>query len=497
MPLNYASSEQASAYRFLRHRTNTAVARHTVTLHHDPSRAYVASLAVGLVIALLFVGGSLLIKIIRPASRIGNSEILANKSNSALYVLVGDTIHPVLNLASARIITGRAANPARVPLSEIRNHPMGPIVGIPGAPSDLTVRSPMSVGWGLCDRLGSTQARVKPHTVILAGTPTLGDWTTVLNNPEAALMHYQGRTYLVTDGHRSELDRTNRALTLALGIHAAAVSTPMSQALYDALPPTPPLTVPMIPDAGAPIVAYPTPVPLTVGTVLSTTTTTGAPQYFVALGTGVQDIPPTVAAMLRNISTSAAAPLTVSPAAISRMPATPTFNLSFYPVQQVQMVNQDVNPYTCITWRKDSADPSARIEVLSGRRLPVPLGTENRLISLASRGPGIADSVYLAPDAPNFVQVTGNEPSSQRAESLWWITDSGVRYGISTTGEEDRRTRAALGLSVNPTPAPWVMLRWLPAGQTLSHNAAMTEHDKLPVDQTPRPLPPAAQRPGS
>lgn len=480
MPLNYASSEQASAWRFMKHRTETAVARHTVTLRHDPSKAYVASLAVGLVIALIGVGGVLIVKWIRPASRIGNSKILADKSNAALYVRVGDdnpVIHPVLNLASARIIAGSDANPAQVPLAEIRSLPQGPLMGIPGAPQDLTVRSPLSVGWGICDRLGSTAARVQPRTTVLAGTPELGDWTTTLANPEAALMHYQGRTYLVTDGHRSELDRSNRALTLALGISASAISTPMSRALYDALPPTPPLTVPIIANMGAPVVAYPTPMPLTVGTVLTTTGAAGDKQYFLVLDRGVQQIPPTVAAMLRNTSTSALAPVNVSPAVISAMPATPTFNLSFYPVQPVRVVNQETSPFTCVVWRKDSADPAARIEVLSGRRLPIPLGGERRLIDLAAKGPDIADSVYLAPDSANFVQLTGNEPTSDRAESLWWITDTGVRHGIATTGEPDQQTRSALGLSGPPTPAPWVVLRWLPAGLTLSHAAAWQIQD--------------------
>lgn len=494
MPLNYASSEQASAHRFMRHRTDTAVARHTVTLRHDPSKAYVASLAVGLVIALILVGATFLVKLIRPASRINDAQILADNVSGALYVRVGEgsdaVIHPVLNLASARLIAGQDANPAHVASSELHSLPQGPLMGIPGAPTDLTVRTPLSVGWAICDRLGATQARIQPRTTIVIATPALGDWTTVLANPDAALMHYQNHTYLVTDGHRSELDRANRALTLALGISASAISTPMSRALYDALAPTPPLTIPTVPGAGTPVVNYRTPMPLTAGTVLTATAAGGDKQYFLALPNGVQQVPPTVAAMLRNISTVAAAPVAVSPAAITAMPAATTFDLSFYPVQPVRIVNQDTNPFTCVTWRKDAADPAARIEVVSGRRLPIPPGDERRVIDLAARGPGIADAVYMAPDCANFVQVTGNEPASDRAESLWWITDAGVRHGIATTGTEDSRTRAALGLTTTPTPAPWVVLRWLPAGLTLSHSAAMAQHDAAmgPLS-TPSPRP--------
>jgi hypothetical protein len=63
-----------------------------------------------------------------------------------LYVRVGDTVHPALNLASARLIAGTDANPTMVPISEIKKLPMGPLVGIPGAPDDLVVATPTDAG---------------------------------------------------------------------------------------------------------------------------------------------------------------------------------------------------------------------------------------------------------------------------------------------------------------------------------------------------------------
>lgn len=58
-----------------------------------------------------------------------------------MYVSVGGVMHPVLNKASARLITGNAADPKLVPMSEILKSPVGPILGIQGAPDDLTVRT--------------------------------------------------------------------------------------------------------------------------------------------------------------------------------------------------------------------------------------------------------------------------------------------------------------------------------------------------------------------
>jgi hypothetical protein len=86
--------------------------------------------------------------------------------------------------------------------------------------------------------------------------------------------------------------------------------------------------------------------------------------------------------------------------------------------------------------------------------------------------------------------VTGVEPTSKRAESLWFIGDAGVRFGISTAGNGDDQTLSALGLrDAVPTPAPWAVIRWLPAGPALSKAAALTQHDTLAPDLNVAALP--------
>ena len=54
--------------------------------------------------------------------------------SGALYVRVGDTWHPVLNLASARLVAGTDINPQPVRESEFTHVKRGPLLGIPGAP---------------------------------------------------------------------------------------------------------------------------------------------------------------------------------------------------------------------------------------------------------------------------------------------------------------------------------------------------------------------------
>lgn len=98
-----------------------------------------------------------------------------------------------------------------------------------------------------------------------------------------------------------------------------------------------------------------------------------------------------------------------------------------------------------------------------------------------------ADRVFFGPGFANYVVSTGNSVSSVTAESLWWVSESGVRFGIPR--EDD--TLRALGLdpkSFGPSPAPWLVLRLLAQGPVLSRADALVRHNSLPVDLSPGQL---------
>ena len=52
----------------------------------------------------------------------------------------------------------------------------------------------------------------------LTGQAELGDWAHEMASPEAVLMTYGGSVFLVTDGHRSQLDLADKPVMLALGL---------------------------------------------------------------------------------------------------------------------------------------------------------------------------------------------------------------------------------------------------------------------------------------
>lgn len=490
MPLNYASWEQVSGWRFLSHRLSVAVGRRTVRLIHDPSRNNSAALLVSAVIAVLIVGMCFLLGFFNQAGQIGGARVLADRTSGGLYVKVGVVLHPALNLASARLITGAADNPKMVTLSELRKFPIGPTVGIVGAPNDLGVRDPKTSAWALCDRLGSAGSRVAPKVSVISGLPELGDWASELTSPRAVLMSYGSDVYVVTDGHRSQIDLADRAVTLALGLPGGDLHpSAMSQALYEALTPTAPLRVPAVLAPGAALRYASRQLPVVSGSVIRVADVAGNPQFFVALPAGVQMVSETVATMIRNAGVAGAAQEVPAPGdVVAAVPQVKGFDVSMYPPGRLQLVDKTSEPVTCAAWRKGVGEAQARVSVLTGRRLPIPVGGEARLVHLVNAGTQVADNVYVGEDSSNLVQVTGDNPASPRAESLWFISDNGVRFGVVTAGPGEDQTLRALGFDHKPSLAPWVVIHWIPAGPALSRAAALTEHDTLAPDTSPAPL---------
>ncbi|MBU8819278.1 type VII secretion protein EccB [Mycolicibacterium goodii] len=491
MPLNYSTLEQVSAWRFLRHRLSVAVGRWNVRLVHDPSKNALGALSVGCVIAAVIVVLCFVVAYFKPVGQVGHEKILMDRATGQNWVEVDGVMHPALNLASARLIAGQAQSPKAVPKSEILKKPVGPMVGIVGAPDDLSVRSPSDYGWTLCDRLGSTGSRVVPRVTVLAGVPALGDWAHTMQAPQSVLMAYGGDTFVVTNGRRSKIDLADKPVTLALGLSVGDLHpVPMSRALYEALPPTAPLRVPEVPNAGGPVAYSTSEVPVVSGSVIRVSDAAGAEEFFAALPGGVQRVPRTVATMMLNAGMSEGGRVvTANAAQVATMPQATGFDTSIYPPAHLDLIDKAAEPVTCVSWRKGDGEPQAQVSTISGRRLPIPVDDEKRVISLVSAGPSVADAVYIAPDSSNFVQVTGVEEDSPRRESLWFITYTGVRFGIQAAGNNDTETRSALGLSDAPTPAPWTVIRWLPVGPVLSRDAAKAEHDTFELNPAAVPQP--------
>jgi len=487
--LGLSTRTQVTGYQFLARRTAMALTRWRVRMEIEPGRrqtlAVVASISAALVICL----GALLYSFIKPSGQLNDTPIIADRDSGALYVRVGDKLYPALNLASARLIAGRADNPHKVRGSQIAEQPHGPLVGIPGAPTEFSPTTPATSSWLVCDSVTPTAGIAAPPVTVtvIDGTPDLSNRRHVLNGSEAVVLRYEKDTYVVRQGRRSRIDSANRAVLLPLGLTPEHVSQahPMSRALYDSLPVGPELTVPRVPGAGQPAAFTNAPGPI--GTVIVTPQISGPQQYSVVLADGVQTVNPLVAQILQNAGTPAGnSPVVVAPASLAKMPVVNGLDLSAYPDAPLNPIDLKENPATCWWWQKTAGEERARIQVISGPTIPVPNGSTDKVVSLvkADSSGREADHVFFGPEYGNWVVVTGNDPGASTSESLWWLTSSGARFGVENT----RDSRSALGLTAQPSPAPWVALRLLAPGPALSRADALVRHDTLPTDMNPAEL---------
>jgi type VII secretion protein EccB len=488
--LGLSTRTQVTGYQFLARRTAMALTRWRVRMEIEPGRRQTLSVVASVSAALVICLGALLYSFLSPAGTINDAPIIADKDSGALYVRVGDRLYPALNLASARLITGRPDNPHLVRSSQIANLPRGPLVGIPGAPSNFAPKSPQTSSWLICDTVASSTGLASPSgvtTTVIDGTPDLSGHRRVLTGSDAVVLSYGQDPWVIRQGRRSRIDATNRSVLLPLGLTPEQVSMakPMSRALFDALPVGPELTVPEVPNAGTPATFAGAPGP--VGAVIVTPQISGPQQYSLVLADGVQTLPPLVAQIMQNAGGPGnAKPVTVEPSALAKMPVVNKLDLSAYPDNPLNVMDIRDNPATCWWWQKTSGENRARIQVVSGASLPVVQKDMAKVVSLvkADTTGRQADQVFFGPDYANFVAVTGNDPGAKTTESLWWLSDAGARFGVDDT----RDAREALGLKSVPSLAPWVALRLLPQGPTLSRADALVEHDTLPMDMSPAEL---------
>ena len=423
-----------------------ALVRGDVRMVDDPLRAQSLSLAAGFVLATIAVAVCVVLAFLQPKGDVGDAAIVMVRESGALYVRVGDTMHPTLNLASARLITGVAGEPELVSTSALDRVKRGPLVGIPGAPDTIAVPLGASEStWTVCE--DSTE-----RTTVLVGhlSAHLDSEQNVLVTPRG---ESAATTYLMYDGHRARVDLRNHAAIRALKLEGVA-PRPVSRALLDALPEAPEITAPVIPGGGVSPSALPG---FPVGAVVRMTRA-GSAEYYVALVDGIQRVGEVAADLIRFAYPSRRDIGTVAPDLIGTLPIVELLPVADFPD------------------RGDAADSPvlcAQSEaVLIGDSLP---SRDDDVVQLAQgddAGPRV-DSFAVPPGRSAFVRAASVSGEGAATGALFFVNDSGVLFGIRDT---DAATR--LGLT-NPVPAPWALLAQLPRGPELSVEAASVGRDSV------------------
>lgn len=491
MPAQVTTRAQVNGYRFLIRRMEHALIRADSRMIHDPMRGQMRALLVGLVVGVLITGASGVLAFFKPTPNLGDAQILLSKSNGALFVRIGDRVHPTLNLASARLIVGKGDPPKEVDDKFLNQLPLGPTVGIIGAPSRIHAGDDLGTSsWTVCDttqtpKLAEPTGVMSVETTVLANNPRLDDGIRAAAPEEMILTLFRDTMFLIYRGVRAPIDISNPTLVGALHLKGSPVRD-VSPGLLNAFPLVNPIVPVSIPGAGEETnflgPGYP------VGSIVKTSDSRGQ-QLYVVLREGVQPISAATADIIRysgSVPVAAQGWRDASPALVSQVPVVHSLPVDHYPAASPRIVDPEAEPVVCMAWQRANSATESTTRLLVGHRLPLPPQAEPvRLATADGSGPGL-DSVYLKPGTGEYIQATGVDPNSRAMGQLFYVSDLGLRHQI-----KDLSSAAALGVTgvkddngKNETPqrAPWPVVSLLPPGPELSPEAALIAHDGMPAD---------------
>ncbi|MGV9799944.1 type VII secretion protein EccB [Mycobacterium sp. NPDC003449] len=498
MPAQVTTRAQVNGYRFLVRRLQHALIRADSRMIHDPMRGQMRALLTGVAAAILIAGAAGVLAFFKPAPSFGNSTIMLSDSDGALYVRIGDRLHPALNLASARLAAGKNETPGRVDRKFLDTVARGPAVGIIGAPSAIHAGEDMSTSaWTVCDSTVTPPATAavgatSVQTTVLAGDPVLGPDVSPASKGQALLVRSGAGTYLLYDGVRAAIDLTDPVLTAALRLDGAQPRE-VSAGLLNAFPLVAPIRPIRIAGVGAATSYLPADFP--VGSLVRTTDSRGG-QLYVVLPEGLQPVSAETADIIRYGNPEpvvAREPAVISLAGLGRLPVVHVLGVDDYPATALNPVSADSAPVVCMSWERRVGDASASTTVLLGNRLPLPGDAQPvQLAGADGAGPGL-DAVYLKPGTGAYVQAANPGPGPALGD-LFYVSDLGLRYPV-----KDEATATVLGLvgvresrdlPEHAMPAPWPILSLLPAGPRLSQEAALIAHDRMAADPAGQPAVP-------
>lgn len=186
------SAAQVSGHKFVRRRVEHALVMGDTRMISDPLERRSRAAIFGLVMLLLVSAGAGLMAFIKPSIDPGQAAILESDSG-ALFVRLGAQVHPVTNLASARLITGKNEDPARISDSVLLESPIGAKLGLPEAPELIAQSLPEKTWWVVCHSSRDAEIAVQ---VLDRPLP-------VLQDSQGVVMHVGGNEYVVTkEGRR-------------------------------------------------------------------------------------------------------------------------------------------------------------------------------------------------------------------------------------------------------------------------------------------------------
>ncbi|MFC3849131.1 type VII secretion protein EccB [Corynebacterium hansenii] len=429
MPRTPTTPAQISGHRFLVRRVEHALVRADARMLHDPLRTRGRAVAAGAALLVLVLAGTVIFGLIRPRDGTADADLLLVRDTGALHVRIDDRVHPVANLASARLVLGQPAEPVRVGGGALGDVPAGHPIGIAGAPAIAASDPPGApAAVGVCEN-----AEPALHEPVAVRSTVARTGGLPADDGVAALLGDGERLWLVHGGRRALIDAADPALARSLGLAGAPVR-PAGPALLRALPEAPPVTVPEVPRVGE-ATAWPAPFDL-VGRVVEV-----ADRRVAVLSDGAVEVPPVLADVFaaRFGSASATEP------ELAAVPVAAAPDAGSLPGEITEWAPAD--GWLCVD--ADARDTSVTVGKPPAGVVPYP----------GADGPGPAMDGFSG-GAPGTVAV-------DTGAGVHLVTVDGTRHQV-----ENRRALAVLGYH-SAVPVPWRVLASLREGPELTRAAAL------------------------
>lgn len=481
------NKSQVAGESWLSRKYNAAAIQHTpvsVDTNDTTGRWLFAVPILAIVIGLAF---SFLQSKINPDPSQGEAGIMATQEGG-LYVRVEDAIHPVTNMASARLIVGSPDKATVVKEKDIANQKRGPLIGIPSAPSMTSFWDDESAAWGVCewqDRTGDLSLTNTDtyQTSLVAGKETWGEADT-LDERRAMLVRptdSPDEVWLLFRDRRAQIATDDYSTQSALGITKENIANAkmVNRGFLNSIQTLPVLSAPELKRMGESsdkVDGY------RVGDVMVTGNAEGSPIYFAVTPGGVQRVTSLIADLLLNKGGRRSE--VSDQRVIANAPQSDEITISNYPDSAPEIVEA---PAVCYSWaRPRGATAPAAAHIVYGMRIPVNDEASERVQEFLPdvRGSSSAATNYATKNGKGwYVRVTGNAANSSMEGQIAYISDNGVWYNLvpDTTGDYTEVT-TALGFEGDPLPIPDSIAQMFPKGPDLSRQAAMVEHVHIPVD---------------
>ncbi|MFI8002837.1 type VII secretion protein EccB [Streptomyces sp. NPDC086010] len=447
--------DELNAYTFAKKRTVAAFLQPSPTGSEEgaprPLRAIVPSLIVGALVMAGFGAWGMF----KPTAPKGwdkpYAKVIVGKKSTTRYVVLetGEgkqkkaLLHPVLNLASARLLlTPQQFDVIQVSddILDAGKPPRGPILGIPYAPDRLPDEKDAGTAkrWAVCEQPGGKGNTVQKAAFVLAQRDNgLTEGANRLDGGQVLYVQGQDGTRYVVDasGTRYRIDETAADSGL---LSRALVGSRQPQAVTDdwlaTLHEGSPVVFPQIPGAvGEPahIQGRLSPEEDRIGMVLRTTTGEG-PAHYVVLDGKVQPVSEFTAWLLANSPRTASLEMNGKAREVGLQDFVPDARpfagqAAHWPAQRTHRVNsgngEGGRDTVCSVLRKVDDKGRTTLSTWAGTAYPAAINAGGT-------------STYVTPGSGLlYTQVRGEQ--TRPDGSLFLVTDTGLRYAVQANGDSD------------------------------------------------------------